>query len=214
MALLKLWRWAAVVGALAPAVAGAAVSCVLDDPDKDIRAVFPSYTSYKTEFFTMDEFGGKTVKAEVERKLGDKLDNEYETTDIAHAVYTIYQGKTLLGYVAGETQKGVFGAMQIVLATDPAGVIKDWYYQRLTHPEADKLRAASFRKQFDGLSLTEYYYMREHYPSLAPGPDKAALTNPLTADQGDFLNTLRGQMKDLILLDIFKLNRVHDAKEK
>ena len=209
----KMLWWAMVLAALAPALAGAAVSCVLDDPDKDIRGMFPSYTSYKTEFFTMDQFGGKALKAEVEKKLGDRLDDQYETTDIAHAVYTVYQGKTLMGYVAGETQKGVFGAMQIVIAADPKGVIKEWYYQRLTHPEAEKLRAEDFRKQLHGLSLSDFYYLRAHYPQTSPGPGRAAVANPLTSDQTDFRNTLRGMMKDLILLDVFKLNRMHDAKE-
>ena len=107
-------------------------------------------------------------------------------------------------------QKGIFGGMQIIVAADARGVIHDWYYQKLSHPEAAKLRAEDFRKQFVGLSLSDFYFHREHYPGTAAGCKMDAITNPLTESPADFQNTLRGLMKDLILFDIFKLNRAHD----
>jgi hypothetical protein len=192
------------------AAAYGAVGCTLNDPDKDIGKIFPSYTSYKTEFNSIEEHGGLKTKKEVERKLGDKLDNEYETMDVPYACYTVYKGKKKIGYVFGVNQKGIYGGMQIIIATDTSGTIKSWYYQKLSHPEADKLRAESFRKQFYGLDLSDFYFHREHYPDTAAGCAMCDIENPLSDGKGDFQNTMRGMMKDLILFDIFKLGRAHD----
>jgi len=86
---------ACIVAALAPLAARAAVGCTLNDPDKDVRRLFPSYTSYKTEFNSLSEHGGVSLKAEVEKKLGDRLDAEYESVDVPYACYTIYKAKRL-----------------------------------------------------------------------------------------------------------------------
>ena len=198
------------VAALAPLAARAAVGCTLNDPDKDVRRLFPSYTSYKTEFNSLAEHGGAALKAEVEKKLGDRLDAEYESVDVPYACYTIFKGNEVIGYVFGVNQKGVYGGIQIIVAADLRGVIRDWYYQKLSHTEAAKLRAESFRRQFFGLSLSDFYFHREHYPGTAPGCKMDAIANPLADSPADFQNTLRGMMKDLILFDVFKLNRMHD----
>jgi len=209
--IMTVW---AVAAAVWPALAVAAVSCTLNDPDKDIRRMFPASTSYKTEFFTLKEFGGAAAKAKVEGLLGDRLDDEYEAVDIGHAVYSVFKGTTLLGYVAGETQRGVYGSIQIVLAVNPQGDITDLYFQKLNLPQADRLKADAFRKQFIGLSLTDFYFHRQHYPGTAAGCRMDAIANPLSEDKIEFQNILRGMMKDLILLDMFKLNNAHISEEK
>ncbi|MCP4230990.1 MAG: hypothetical protein GY771_12705 [bacterium] len=188
----------------------AAVGCTLNDPDKDIKELFPTYTSYKSEFNSIEEHGGNKTKKEVERKLGDTLDTEYETIDVSYACYTVFKGKKKLGYVFGVNQKGIYGGIQIIIAADTSGTIKSWYFQKLSHPEADKLRAESFRKQFYGLNLSDFYFHREHYPETAAGCAMDGITNPLSDGKGDFQNTMRGMMKDLILFDIFKLDRAYD----
>jgi len=72
--MIKVITISAVLLYITATAAYAAVGCTLNDPDKDIKKLFPSYTSYKTEFNSIEEYGGSTTKSEVERKLGDKLD--------------------------------------------------------------------------------------------------------------------------------------------
>jgi len=50
----------------------AAVGCTLNDPDRDIRRIFPKSTGYKTEFITVEEKGGPELASEIETKLNDK----------------------------------------------------------------------------------------------------------------------------------------------
>jgi len=190
-----------------PAAARAAIGCTLNDPDRDIGRMFPGYTSYKTEFNTIADNGGEALKAKIEKKLGDELDPDYESVDVEHALYTVYKDKKVIGYVFGVNQRGVYGVMQVIIAANTKGVIKDWYYQKISHPEAGKLRAADFREQFAGMTLADFEFHREHYPGTAAGCELDDIENPLTEGKMDFQNTLRGLMLDLILFSEFKLNK-------
>ena len=49
-------------------VSFAAIGCTLNDPDRDIQALFPQSTGYKTDFITIQERGGEKLKKEVEAK--------------------------------------------------------------------------------------------------------------------------------------------------
>ncbi len=186
--------------------ADAAVGCELDDPDRDIRRIFPEATGYRTEYITLAERGGAALVAEVERKLGDRLDPVYEGIDVPHAYYTVLKGKETIGRVHGVNQKGTFGAMQLILATDPEGRILDFYYQRISSPEAKAFRDKAFTRRFVGLTLADFF---QHTVDPKVGP-LAAIENPSTKGVKDFEATIRGLRKNLILLDIFFLNRSHD----
>jgi hypothetical protein len=186
--------------------APAAVGCELDDPDRDIRRVFPDATGYKTEYITIRERGGAPLAAEVERKLGDRLDAVYEAEDVPHAYYIVLKGKEAIGRVHGVNQKGTFGGMQLILATDLGGRILDFYYQRISSPEAKTFRDTAFTRQFKGLTLDDFYQHQSH-----PGKGRiAAIRDPSQKSANDFAATLRGLGKNLILLDIFFLDRAHD----
>ncbi len=178
----------------------AAVGCTLTDPDRDIRRLFSKATNYKTEFFSIKENGGPPLHAEIEKKLGDKLDTVYETDDVPYAYYTVLQGKTVIGYVHGVNQKGRFGGMQLILATDTQGKILDFYYQKLTSPEAKAFRNKKFTKQFVGLTLKEFYTT----------DISKKIADPSKSNARDYQSTLRGLKKNLIIYDIFKLNRKFD----
>ena len=187
--------------------APAAVGCSLDDPDRDIRRIYPEATGFRTEFITIKERGGQELAAEIERKLGDKLEPIYETTDVPFAFYTVLKGKEIIGYVHGVNQKGKFGGMQLVLATDIEGKIIDFYYQKLSSPEARAFRDRAFTGQFVGMTLTDFYAYRSRPDSSRVG----AIHNPSKKNPEDFAATLRGLTKNLILLDIFYLDRRHDT---
>lgn len=182
--------------------ARAAVGCTLRDPDRDIRRIFPKATGYKTEFITIQERGGAGLATEVEKKLGDKLDDKYETLDVPYAYYTVLKGQEPIGRVHGVNQKGKFGAMQLILATDLSGTVVAFYYQKIRSPESKRFRKKAFTDLFEGLTLADFM------PRLSERA--AAIADPSKKSADDFRATLRGLTKNLILLDIFFLDRKHD----
>ncbi len=186
--------------------AGAAVGCELDDPDRDVRRIFPEATGYETEYITLAERKGERLLAEVERRLGDRVDPVYQGVDVPHAYYTVLKGKEPIGRIHGVNQKGTFGAMQLILATDLEGKILDFYYQRISSPEAKAFRDRAFTRRFVGLTLADFY---QHMANQEAGP-LATIENPSAKSVRDFEATIRGLRKNLILLDIFFLNRAHD----
>jgi len=179
----------------------AAIGCTLNDPDRDIKRLFPEATNYRTEFITIKDHGDEALAAEIEAKLADKLEPIYETLDVPYAYYTVLKKKQTIGYVHGVNQKGMYGGIQIILATDPDGVIIDCYYQKITSPESKKFKDEMFTKQFVGLSLADFYTKDL----------KKIIKAPSENSTDDWLATLRGIRKNLILLDVFMLKNRYDT---
>lgn len=179
----------------------AAVGCTLNDPDRDVRRIFPKSTGYKTEFITIKEQGGEDLVVEIEEKLGDKFEVVYETIDAPYAYYTILRGKEPIGYIHGVNQKGTYGGMQLILATDLDGRIIDFYYQKLSSPESRRFKDKAFTENFIGMTLADFY-------NDVPVEN---ISDPSENNHEDFENTLRGLRKNLILLDKFKLGDKHDT---
>ena len=184
----------------------AAVGCTLNDPDRDIRRIFPKSTGYKTEFITVEEKGGLELFGKIETKLGDKLDSVYETIDVPYAYYTVLRGKDKIGYVHGVNQKGMFGGIQLILATDLDGKILSFYYQKLSSPESRSFKKKDFTNKFKGLTLANFY----KYGSDKNSNPLNNIQNPTKNSVDDFKATLRGIKKNLILLDEFYLNNKYD----
>jgi len=178
----------------------AAVGCTLNDPDRDIKRLFPKATNYKTEFIEIRDRGDKELMKEIEKKLGDKLEPVYEKIDVPYAYYTILSKKEIIGYVHGVNQKGRFGGMQLILATDTDGKILDFYYQKLSSPESKKFRSKEFTVLFKSLSLKDFYTVDL----------KKKIKDPSKKNSNDYHATLRGLKKNLILLDEFKLKNKYD----
>jgi len=178
----------------------AAVGCTLNNPDRDIKRLFPKATNYKTEFIAIKDHGGTELGKEIEAKLADKLDPRYESLDVPYAYYTVLSKKQTIGYVHGVNQKGMYGGIQLILSTDPNGVIVDFYYQKITSPESKKFKDEKFTKQFVGLSLADFYTKDL----------KKKIKDPSKKCAGDWLGTLRGIRKNLILHDEFKLKNKYD----
>ena len=79
----------------------AAVGCTLNNPDRDIKRLFPKATNYRTDFITIKDRGGKELAREIEAKLKDKLEPRYERIDVPYAYYTVLRKKETIGYVHG-----------------------------------------------------------------------------------------------------------------
>ena len=90
--------------------------------------------------------------------------------------------------------------MQLILATDPNGVILDFYYQKITSPESKKFRDKKFCSQFKNLSLADFY--AKDISKQIPDPSKKS--------RDDYLATFRGIKKNLILHDEFRLDNKYD----
>ena len=189
-------------------VSFAAIGCELTDPDRDVKKIFPQSTGYKTSYFTVKEAGGEKLKKEVEDKLKDVFDPLYESLDVPYSYYTVLKGKDVIGYVHGVNQKGVYGSMQIILATDPGGKIVAYYYQKISSPESSKFRNKSFTDSFIGLTLADFYRSDD------PSGKVAAIKDPSAKSGKDFKSTIRGTKKNLILLDTFILNKKYESSYK
>ena len=181
-------------------VSFAAIGCTLNDPDRDIQKLFPQSTGYKTDFITIQERGGEKLKKEVEQILGDTFDPLYESLDVPYSYYTVLKGKDVIGYVHGVNQKGTYGTIQIILATDTNGKIIGFYYQKISSPEAEKFREKSFTDKFIGLELADFYKSDDSSGKVA------AIKDPTEKNKDDFKATIRGTKKNLILLDTFLLS--------
>ncbi len=197
------------LGAAAALSLYAAVGCDLNDPDRDVKRLFPESTGYKTLYVSISKKGGEELLREIEARLGDRFTGLYETADVPYTMYEIYKGPDLVGYIHGVNQKGTYGGLQVFLALDPAGVIRGFYFQKLTSRAAKAFRALSFGEQFLGLSLEDFYrYDVVSGREDPPGP-VSRIKNPDPASEADFRSALRATKKNLVLVDEFLLGNPH-----
>ncbi len=180
-----------------------AVGCDLNDPDRDVKRLFPDSTGYKTLYMSIRESGGDALLDRVEERLGEKFKGLYETAEVPYTIYEIHKGKEIAGYIHGVNQKGEYGGIQVFLSLTREGVITAFYIQKLTSEGSSRFRAEEFGRQFTGLSLKEF----SHY-DIAAGKftgleNPPLLKNPDPCGPGDFAAILRAVKKNLILMDEF-----------
>jgi hypothetical protein len=206
-----LLRGAAVLFAIGSAALAlyAAVGCDLNDPDRDVKRLFPESTGFKTSYVSISRAGGETLLREIEARLGDKFQGLFETADVPYTLYRIYKGDVLIGYIHGVNQKGQYGGLQVFLALDPGGTIRSFYFQKLTSRAARLFRDAAFGRQFEGLSLKDFYAF-DVVTGREAAPAKISLIkNPAPDAERDFRASLRAVKKNLILVDEFLLGNSH-----
>jgi hypothetical protein len=178
-----------------------AVGCELNDPDRDVKRLFPESTGYKTHYVSILNKGGEPLLAKIETKLGDKFKGIYETIDVPYTIYEIFTNKKTVGYIHGVNHKGQFGGIQVFLVMDLEGRIKGFYIQKMTSKYAGKLRDANFGKQFQGLTFKDFD-LYDVVAGKASGKVEA-IKNPAPEAEFDFRAALRATKKNLILMDEF-----------
>jgi len=205
----KIGRGTAIAAAIGLAAGPllAAVGCELNDPDRDVRRLFPGSTGFKTIYVSIARQGGEMLLRKIESRLGDKFQGLYETADVPYTMYQIYKGTELIGYIHGVNQKGLYGGIQVFLALDLEGTIRAFYYQKLTNQQAKLLRDAAFGNQFVGLNLSDFDAYDPVSGVAQPGSKVAAIKNPAAGAEGDFKATLRAAKKNLILCQAFLLKK-------
>jgi hypothetical protein len=135
--------------------------------------------------------------------LGDRFQGLFETIDVPYTVYEIYRGSEKIGYIHGVNQKGRYGGIQAFLSLDLSGTIKTFYFQKLTSKAARLLRSPEFGRQFEGLTLADFYaYDVVNLEPLAE-TRVTRIQNPAPEAQTDFRAALRAVKKNLILMDEF-----------
>jgi hypothetical protein len=187
----------------------AAVGCDLNDPDKDVARLYPESTGYKTSYLSLDKLGGDALMKEVEKRLGDAFQGLYETVDVPYTLYEIYKHKEKIGYIHGVNQKGKHGGIQVFLVLDMEGVIKSFYFQKLTSRAAKQLREPDFGRQFAGLNLKDFYIYDVKTGKSVPPGNVDGIKNPVPEAEDDFRAALRATKKNLILMDQFVYDNKH-----
>jgi len=183
----------------------AAVGCDLNDPDRDVARLFPGSTGYKTNYVSIDQRGGSALLAQVEDRLGDKFQGLFETIDVPYTLYEIFKGKEKIGYIHGVNEKGQYGGIQVFLVLDLDGVIKNFYFQKLTSRYGKELRDPKFGEQFVGLTLKDFYNYDILTGKTSGQSGVESIKNPVPEAESDFKAALRGTKKNLILVDEFIL---------
>jgi len=187
----------------------AAVGCDLNDPDRDVKRLFPDSTGYKTIYVSIAKRGGAELLRRIEDRLGDRFQGLFETADVPYTMYEVFRGDALIGYIHGVNQKGNFGGLQVFLAFDLEGTIRSFYFQKLTAKDARAFRDPAFGRQFEGLSLKDFYgYDVRTGRETAAGP-VGRIRNPAPGSEADFRAVLRAVKKNLILVDEFLLANRH-----
>ena len=183
----------------------AAVGCSLDDPDRDVKRLFPESSGYLSKFITLKEIGGQDLQGKIEEQLGDKFDAVYENLDVPYAYYIVLKGKDPVGYIHGVNQKGRFGGIQVFMSQDLNGRVKLFYLQRISGQMANKLRDPKFCNKFIGITIKDFDI---YDPALGKGSGRIAeIHNPSPEIETDFFGILRGLKKNLILMDEFVFSR-------
>ena len=198
-----------VLGAAVALSLYAAVGCDLNDPDRDVKRLFPGSTGYKTLYVSIAKKGGDELLRRIEARLGDTFRGLFETSDVPYTMYEIYKGPDLIGYIHGVNQKGTYGGLQVFLALDLQGVIRGFYFQKLTSRAAKAFREPAFGVQFIGLSLADFYNYDVVSGTEDPAGRVSRIKNPEPASEKDFRATLRATKKNLVLVDEFLLGNPH-----
>ncbi len=203
------WMAAGLMLAASALTLYAAVGCDLNDPDRDVKRLFPDSTGYKTLYVSIAKKGGDELLRKIEARLGDSFKGLFETSDVPYTMYEIFKGADLIGYIHGVNQKGTYGGLQVFLALDLKGIIRGFYFQKLTSRAAKAFRQPAFGNQFLGLSLEDFYKYDVVAGKEEPSGSVSRIKNPDPAAEQDFRAALRATKKNLILADEFLLGNPH-----
>lgn len=129
-------------------------------------------------------------------------------------MYEIYKGQDIIGYIHGVNQKGTYGGLQVFLALDREGVIRGFYFQKLTSKAARPFREPAFASQFIGLSLKDFSRYDVVTGREEPAGPVSRIKNPDPESEKDFRATLRATKKNLILVDEFLLGNKYLKKSE
>jgi len=116
-----------------------AVGCDLNDPDRDVKRLFPESTGYKALYVSIARRAERRCSSRSSNASANGFKGLYENIDVPYTMYQIFKGTKVIGYIHGVNQKGHYGGIQVFLALDLEGTIKAFYIQKLTSKAAQGL---------------------------------------------------------------------------
>jgi len=101
--------------------------CPWRQPETDLKELFPSATRYEPE---------TRILSGLRTELAQRLGRVPTGDENALHLYRVYGENSELGTVLTRRVKGEYGAIELVLATDPDGRVCGLHLQRLREPES------------------------------------------------------------------------------
>ena len=119
--------------------------CPWREPEADLKAFFPKATRYQIE---------TRILSGLRTELGQRLGRSLTGDENALSLYRVFEGDARVGTVMTRRVKGDYGAIELVLATNPAGQVCGMRLQRLREPEsiANALTNPGWQHSFMGLT--------------------------------------------------------------
>ena len=117
--------------------------CPWREPETDLKLLFPNATRHEVE---------TRILSGLRVELAERLGRAPTGDENALHVYRIYQDKTPLGNVVTRRVKGMYGAIELVLAVDANQRVSGLRLQRLREPEsaASALQNPAWLRAFEG----------------------------------------------------------------
>jgi hypothetical protein len=104
----------------------AAPMCPWREPESDLKAFFPTATSFEPE---------TRILSGLRSELAQRLGRQPTGDENALRLNRIYQGTCPIGAILTRRVKGQYGAIELVLAADSDGKVRGVRLQRLREPE-------------------------------------------------------------------------------
>ncbi|HEW79345.1 MAG TPA: hypothetical protein ENH34_05205 [Phycisphaerales bacterium] len=128
-----------------PESSGAAL-CAFRNPDRDVYAMFPQATGYRSVIKKLD----RKARKEIEKFLGQHLDYDEGGE---HTFYLILKNEDVIGVIRPHAERGKHGIVEMVWAFTLDGKIKDFEIQRSRERGTALIKSEEFRRQFRGRTL-------------------------------------------------------------
>ncbi len=124
--------------------------CILRNPDRQIFELFPTATGYRSRIVNVNR--NPEGMARLVEFLGQKLDFDERGE---HTFYEVLDGKQVIGIVRPHSERGRYGAVEVVWAFALEGAILDYRIQRSRERGTAAIVTERFREQFTGKTMTD-----------------------------------------------------------
>lgn len=133
----------------------AATGCSLDNPEEDLRRLFPTMTDF-TVAVTSFAVQAPERHPELSRLLGDAIDPVYEAPEVPYNLYTVIANGTVLGHVFGTNQRGTYSSIQVIAVTGPGFDLTQIYLQKLRSPAYKQLQDPVFLEDLATIPMVDF----------------------------------------------------------
>ena len=123
-----------------------AALCAFRNPDRDVYAMFPKATGYRSVIKKLN----REARKEIEKFLGQRLDYDEGGE---HTFYLILKNEDVIGVIRPHAERGRHGIVEMIWAFTLDGGIKDFNIQRSRERGTALVKSEEFRRQFRAKTL-------------------------------------------------------------